>query len=125
MPKIQVKYSSTGQVGDYGNDKELIELSVEIDDLNDYPDTLELLRSRVLENLNLKEKYDKMQEEYNVLAEKFCKLSGEMESAYKQWELISSFLNAQGLKTDNAEFPKEALNSLSKSLPTPSSGYPE
>ncbi len=125
MPKIQVKYSAGGQIGEYGNDQEIIQLSVEIENFNDYPDTLELLRTRVLENLNLKEKHDKMQQEYDILAQKFCKLTEAMESANKQWELVSNFLKTQGLKTDNVEFPREALNSLSKSLPTIKNGYPE
>lgn len=123
--KITVKYSASGQIGKHGGDKEVIELSVVIDDFNDYPHTLEFLRSRVLDNLNYKQKHEKMVSEYEELAYKFCQVTEQLESAYKQWELVSGFLKAQGLKSDIAEFPKEALNSLSKSLPTVKSGYPD
>ena len=123
--KITVKYSAAGQIGEYGSDREIIELSVSIDSFDDYPATLELLRERVLENLNLKEKHDKLSDEYNELAHKFLKVTKQLESAYKQWEIVSNFMKTQGLKSDTAEFPKEALTNLSKSLPTTESGYPD
>ena len=47
------------------------------------------------------------------------------ESTKPIWELVSNFLKTQGLKSDTAEFPQEALTNLSKSLPATESGYPE
>ncbi len=128
LKKMIVTYTASGQInGAYGGDKESIELSVEIDNFNDYPATLELLRSRVLENLdeNIKKKHDELHDEFDKTAQEFLELTQKLESAYKQWQLVSNFLQIQGLKTDNAEFPKEALNSLSKSLPTTGNAYPE
>ena len=50
--KITVTCWAAGRIGEYGESNEHIQLSVEINNFDDYPDTLELLRSKVLEKLN-------------------------------------------------------------------------
>ena len=51
--KMIVTYSASGAIGSYGHTKETIKLAVEIDPtVESYPDTLEFLRSQVLENLD-------------------------------------------------------------------------
>lgn len=119
---IKVTYS--GSSNDYQG-KETISLSVEIDNFDDYDDTLELLRLKVLEKLGFKQKHEELVSEYQAAREKFIEITEQLESANKQWELVRSFLKAQGLKSDTTEFPQEALTNLSKSLPATQSGYPE
>ncbi len=123
--KITVTYSASANVDSYGGDRENIHISVEIDDFNDYDDTLELLRTKVLEKLNLRQKHEELLSEYDQTRREFIKVTEQLKFAYQQWELASNFLKTQGLKTDTAEFPQEALTNLSKSLPATSSGYPE
>ena len=123
--KITVTYSAWANVDSYGGDRENIHISVEIDDFKDYDDTLELLRTKVLEKLNLRERHEKLMSKYDQTRRDFIKVTEQLESANQQWELARNFLKAQGSKTDTAEFPKEALTNLSKSLPATSSGYPE
>ncbi len=124
---ITVTYSASGEIGGYGGTKETIQLSADIDDFNNYPDTLEFLRSRVLDNLDAKiqERHEKLSSDFDETCKKFLDITEKLESAYKQWELVSNFLKTQGLKTDPVEFPQEALTNLSKSLPATSSGDPE
>ena len=125
MSRITVTYSATADLVKYQGDRENICLSVEIDSFDDYADTLELLRSKVMEKLDIKKQYADLQRDYSEIRKKFVEVTKQLESANKQWELVSKFLEAQGLKTDTAEFPREALTNLSKSLPASVSGYPE
>jgi len=122
--KIKVVYqaseSVTPSVG-----IQTVELSAEIDDIKDFSSTYDLLQSLALEKLNLRSKHSEIVQEYEKTRIKYLELVKQLESATKQWELVSNFLKTQGLKTDTAEFPSEALTNLSKSLPTISSGYPE
>lgn len=126
--KIKVTYRAEGLLDRHSGVRESIELSVEIDpDTESYPDTLEFLRSRVLENLDeeTRNRHQKLEEEFGETARKLLDITEKLESAQKQWDLVSSFLKNQGLKTDTAEFPKEALTNLTKSLPTSIGGYPK
>lgn len=119
---IKVTYS--GSSNDYQG-KETLSLSVDIDNFDDYDDTLELLRLKVLSQLGFKQKHEELVSEYKAVRQKFIEVTEQLESANKQWEQVCSFLKAQGLKSDAAEFPQEALTNLSKSLPATQSGYPE
>ncbi len=125
--KITVTYWAAGRIGEYSGDNEHIQLSVVIDNFDDYPDTLELLRSKVLEKLNLKQKHDEIQSDYENACKKLERLTRLIETAKKDWEIARNFMISQGLKDSNdvAEFPQEALTNLTKSLPTDVSGYPE
>ncbi len=126
--KIKVTYTAEGLLDRHSGVRERIELSVEIDlNTESYPDTLEFLRSRVLENLDeeTRNRHEKLEEEFSETARKLLDITEKLESAYKQWNIVSSFLKNQGLKTDTAEFPQEALTNLTKSLPTNTGGYPE
>lgn len=125
--KITVTYSARASLDRYGNGNEDIQLQVEIDNFDDYPDTLELLRSKVLEKLNLNQKHDEIKSNYDNACKKLERMTRMIESAKKDWETVRNFMVSQGLKNKNdvAEFPLEALKNLSKSLPADSSGYPE
>ena len=125
MSKITVTYSATADLVKYQGDRENICLSVEIDSFDDYADTLELLRSRVMEKLDIKKQYADLQRDYSEIRKKFERITKLTAQAQKDWETVKNFMEAQGLKTDTAEFPREALTNLSKSLPTSVSGYPE
>jgi hypothetical protein len=124
---MRVTYKAEGQLGQYSSIKESIELSVEIEDSESYPDTLEFLRSRVMDNLDeaTRQRHAELKEKFDLTAIELLNLTQKLESAYKQWSIVSSFLSTQGLMTEVAEFPTEALNDLTKSLPTYSSSYPE
>ena len=123
--KITVTYSASANTGDYHGDRENIHISVEIDSFDDYADTLELLRSKVLEKLDLKAKYDEVMSDYSTACRKLERITKDIAKAHRDWETVKNFMVTQGLKTDTAEFPSEALTNLSKSLPAESSGYPE
>lgn len=123
--KITVTYSASANVDNYQGDRENIHISVEIDSFDDYDDTLELLRSKVLEKLNLRAKHEEVMSDYQSACNKLEQITKQITQAHKDWTTVSNFMVTQGLKTDTAEFPKEALTNLSKSLPATSSGYPE
>ena len=126
LSKITVTYEASAQLGNsYQTEK--IHLQVEIDNFHDYPDTLDLLRSKVLEKLDLKQQHDDIKSNYKQASKKLERLTKLIEKAQKDWETARNFMVSQGLKNDVdlAEFPTEALTNLSKSLPTSSSGYPE
>ena len=125
--KITVTYWAAGRIEEYGESNEHIQLSVEINNFDDYPDTLELLRSKVLDKLNLKQKHDQIQSDYEDACKRLERKIRLIEKAQKDWEVARNFMISQGLKSSNdvAEFPQEALTNLTKSLPTDVSGYPE
>jgi hypothetical protein len=122
---MKVTYKAEGALNHHGV-KESIELSVEIDDTQSYPDTLEFLRSRVLDNLDdaTRNRHQQLKEEFAETAKEFVDLVEKIDSARKHWNVVSTFLKTQGLMTETAEFPKEALNDLYKSLPADGGGYP-
>ena len=123
--KITVTYSASANVDNYQGDRENIHISVEIDNFDDYDNTLELLRAKVLEKLDLRSKHDQIMSEYQTACNKLERITKQIAQAHKDWSTVSNFMVTQGLKTDAAEFPKEALTNLTKSLPADSSGYPE
>lgn len=122
--KINISYKVEGNL-DRGI-RESIELSVEIEPDDNYPDTLQFLKSRALQDLDeeTRNRHGKLKEEFEETARNLVDITEKLESAYKHWDLVTTFLKNQGIKTDTAEFPQEALNALIKSLP-PTSFYPE
>lgn len=123
---VTVEYSACGSLG-YSGIQETIKASVEISPDQNYSATVEFLRSRVLDNLDeeIVKRHKKIHSEYEEACQKFYEVTKKLQSAYEQWTLVSNFLETQGLKTDNAEFPKEALTNLTKSLPPFPGDYPE
>lgn len=127
MGKITVTYSANAQIDNYSGERENIMLSVEIDSFDDYENTLELLRQKVLEKIDLNKKFEEIQNKYQRACQKFERITNQIAQAEKDWDTARNFLIAQGIKksSDVAEFPQEALTNLSKSLPATTSGYPE
>ena len=125
--KITVTYSASANIDNYAGDRENIHLSVEIDSFDDYENTLELLRQKVLEKIDLNKKFEEIQNKYENACHKFERITKQIAQAQKDWDTARNFLIAQGIKksSDVAEFPQEALTNLTKSLPTATSGYPE
>ena len=75
MGKITVTYSASASIDNYSGDRENIHISVEIDSFGDYDATLELLRQKVLEKIDLDQKYQQMQNDYHDACKKFERLN--------------------------------------------------
>jgi hypothetical protein len=94
-----VLYQATISTGNYENEK--IGLSADLEEGDSVEATVEDLRKQVFTLANRADDYYNAQK----LKREIEQLEAKVQSARSQWEEVSTFLQAQGLKTEPAPFP--------------------
>lgn len=103
MKITQVHYSALANLGNYENEK--VELSAQLEEGENYHDCLEDLKLKVHAELNNVERYQKLQRSLRDKARELQTVHELLEKAKAQWEIVSTFMVSQGIKTDMAAFP--------------------
>ena len=98
-----VGYSALVNLGNYENEK--IELIAEVPENTDYVEVLEDLKLKVRSNLRSQERYFDYCRRFDEQRKKPVDIEQKLQKAYEQWEEVSNFLKAQGLKPDTPKFP--------------------
>lgn len=98
-----VTYSALGNMGNYQNER--IELSAELEEGETYTEVLEKLKKGVHAKLKSQDEYWETCKKFDQANKDLKAILAKLEAAKKNWELVSEFLKAQGIKTDSAEFP--------------------
>ena len=103
MKITKVTYSALVNLGNYENEK--IELEGEVEEGEKWTECLEDLKLKVRSNLRSQERYFDYCRRFDEQRKKLIDIEQKLQKAYEQWEEVSSFLKAQGLKPDAPKFP--------------------
>ena len=112
-------YGGTFSTGNYENQK--LSLSAQLED-GDTPETaIAALKEKVIQlaGPSAQAKW----EETRLLERNLFQLRKKTEAAHQEWEKVSSFLAAQGLKADMPQFPELKFLLPASAIPQPDAEY--
>jgi len=98
-----VKYGALANLGNYENEK--IEIEATCQEGDNWEQVLEDLKLKVHSQLHKESDYRQYVHEYYVAKRKLEDIQEKIEKAQQTWDTVSTFMVAQGLKTDTAKFP--------------------
>lgn len=99
----QVSYAALASLGNYENQR--VELVAEIEEGDEWQDVLKDLETKVHSHLNNYEKYDKYRQCFRQSKRDLEDILRELDKARQNWETVTNFMKAQGLKDNAEEFP--------------------
>lgn len=107
----RIAYEACFNLGNYENEK--IRVEAVWDGSGNFEEVVEMLRQRCV--AAAQPDANKSWEERHRLEREIRKLEQRLQELQTNWETVSAFLKAQGIKPDVAEFPK--LNNLLPAAP--------
>lgn len=103
MNITKISYAALANLGGYENEK--LQLDAEIKEGEDWEASLAELKGYVHRHLNSQERYDRLVAEIREKERELANMTEKVRAARDIYDRASTFLTAQGLKTDMPPFP--------------------
>ncbi|WP_157951172.1 hypothetical protein [Cyanothece sp. BG0011] len=105
MTNLTIHYSATADLYNNSNIPETLGLTIDLEYIEDFDAALEDLRERVHSNLNSFDRYANAKKKITDIESKLEEMSVIYAECLDQYNKMTNFMKAQGIKNDFPEFP--------------------